>query len=97
MAAVAVGSDEPGSPQVARVIAGAVPALVAELGVGRPGRLYVDALALIERPLLEYILRQTGGNQVRAARLLGINRNTLRSRLLALGLKTPRTRAPLPA
>jgi DNA-binding protein Fis len=75
------------APQSARRIADTVPALVAELTASASGRLYLDTLRLIERPLLEHVLWQTGGNQLRAARLLGINRNTLRSRLRALGLK----------
>ncbi len=45
------------------------------------GTLYHSALAAFERPLFEYALKQTGGNQLRAAQLLGINRNTLRKRL----------------
>ncbi|MGX7926055.1 sigma-54-dependent transcriptional regulator [Tsuneonella sp. HG094] len=47
----------------------------------RSGQLYHDALAEFERPLLAHALAETGGNQLRAARLLGINRNTLRKRL----------------
>lgn len=46
-----------------------------------PGSLYHQALAAFERPLFEHALRETGGNQLRAAQLLGINRNTLRKRL----------------
>ncbi len=46
-----------------------------------PGTLYHGALAAFERPLFEHALRSTGGNQLRAAHLLGINRNTLRKRL----------------
>ncbi|HSG35669.1 MAG TPA: helix-turn-helix domain-containing protein, partial [Sphingomonadaceae bacterium] len=45
------------------------------------GTLYHSALAAFEKPLFEYALRQTGGNQLRASQLLGINRNTLRKRL----------------
>ena len=46
-----------------------------------PGTLYHGALAAFEKPLFEHALRETGGNQLRAAQLLGINRNTLRKRL----------------
>jgi two-component system nitrogen regulation response regulator GlnG len=45
------------------------------------GALYHGALAAFEKPLFEHALRETGGNQLRAAQLLGINRNTLRKRL----------------
>ena len=46
-----------------------------------PGAVYNTALAAFERPLFEAVLRQTSGNQLRAAQVLGINRNTLRKRL----------------
>jgi two-component system nitrogen regulation response regulator GlnG len=45
------------------------------------GTLYHKALAAFEKPLFEHALAETGGNQLRAAQLLGINRNTLRKRL----------------
>lgn len=45
------------------------------------GTLYHAALAAFEKPLFEHALAETGGNQLRAAHLLGINRNTLRKRL----------------
>jgi len=53
------------------------------LGDAQPpaGTLYHNALAAFEKPLFEHALRQTSGNQLRAAELLGINRNTLRKRL----------------
>jgi len=49
-----------------------------------PGTAYDAALAAFERPLFIEVLRQTGGNQLRAAQVLGINRNTLRKRLSEL-------------
>jgi two-component system nitrogen regulation response regulator GlnG len=51
-----------------------------------PGTVYHAALAAFERPLFEEVLRETGGNQLRAAQQLGINRNTLRKRLSELAL-----------
>ena len=48
--------------------------------------LHREILALVERPLLELALERTGGNQVRAAKLLGMNRNTLHARIEALGI-----------
>ncbi len=48
------------------------------------GAVYDAALAAFERPLFEEVLRKTGGNQLRAAQHLGINRNTLRKRLTEL-------------
>jgi len=57
-------------------------------GLGRreSANLYDLLIGLVERPLLRAVLRETGGNQVRAAALLGINRNTLRKKLRQLGL-----------
>jgi two-component system nitrogen regulation response regulator GlnG len=43
--------------------------------------LYDLVVGLVEKPLLRAVLRETGGNQVRAAQILGINRNTLRKKL----------------
>ena len=46
-------------------------------------------LERVERPLLERVLARTGGNQIRAAALLGINRNTLRKKIVELGIELP--------
>jgi two-component system nitrogen regulation response regulator GlnG len=51
--------------------------------------LHESLLRRIERPLLERVLAHTGGNQLRAAALLGINRNTLRKKLTELGIEVP--------
>lgn len=45
-----------------------------------PG-LYKRVLAEVERPLLFLTLRAVNGNQQKAARILGMNRNTLRKKL----------------
>jgi Response regulator containing CheY-like receiver, AAA-type ATPase, and DNA-binding domains len=40
----------------------------------------------VERPLVKVVLEATGGNQIRAAAILGIHRNTLRKKVADLGL-----------
>jgi two-component system nitrogen regulation response regulator GlnG len=55
--------------------------------------------AHLERPLIRQVLMQTGWNQVKTARILGINRNTLRAKMQVLAIRVPggrsgRTRAP---
>jgi len=55
-----------------------------ELGDSEPRDLYGWMIAAIERPLIELTLERAGGNQVRAARMLGLNRNTLRKKITEL-------------
>ena len=52
--------------------------------------LYEKVLARVERPLFDLVLEHTGGNQVKAAELLGLNRNTLRKKLDSLGMARKR-------
>ena len=52
--------------------------------------LYDRVLAEIERPLLAIALAECRGNQLRAAELLGLNRNTLRKKIRLLGLEAGR-------
>ncbi|MBD3730568.1 MAG: sigma-54-dependent Fis family transcriptional regulator, partial [Sphingomonadales bacterium] len=67
-------------------------ALTHWLSLNEPGEgtVYHSALAAFERPLFEHVLGQTGGNQLRAAHVLGINRNTLRKRLADLAIDPDR-------
>ncbi|GMV46654.1 MAG: hypothetical protein AMXMBFR66_20520 [Pseudomonadota bacterium] len=51
-----------------------------------PGALHELFIGAAEKPLLDVVLRQAGGNQSRAAEWLGINRNTLHRKLVAHGL-----------
>ncbi|MGB7408864.1 MAG: sigma-54 dependent transcriptional regulator [Pontixanthobacter sp.] len=53
------------------------------------GHIYHAALAAFERPMFEWALAQTDGNQLRAAKLLGINRNTLYKRIVDLNIDRP--------
>ena len=57
------------------------------IGLGQANRsLHDDLLAVIEPILLQEVLSSVDGNQIRAAGLLGINRNTLRKKLTDYGL-----------
>ncbi len=49
--------------------------------------LYPIILERVERPLIQLVLKKTRGNQVRAAQMLGINRNTLRKKINHLKIK----------
>ncbi|MCC7426010.1 MAG: nitrogen regulation protein NR(I) [Alphaproteobacteria bacterium] len=51
-----------------------------------PAGLYDRVLAELERPLIEITLGATRGNQLRAAALLGLNRNTLRKKIRDLDI-----------
>ncbi len=60
-------------------------------GVPAPG-LYDRILEEVERPLIRLTLAATRGNQVRAADILGLNRNTLRKKIVDLGVDLPRNK-----
>ncbi len=56
-------------------------------GAEPEGGRYQAALEAVEKPLISAAVTRTKGNQLRAAELLGMNRNTLRERMRALGMK----------
>ena len=58
-------------------------------GFPAPG-LHARYLLRVERPLILQTLRATGGNQIKAAEILGINRNTLRKKIRTLGIDAKR-------
>jgi two-component system nitrogen regulation response regulator GlnG len=57
------------------------------------GDLHALLISAVERPLIELVLERAGGNQVKAAEMLGINRNTLRKKITELGIEVRRTAA----
>ena len=46
-----------------------------------PHAIYDMVLGCVEKPMLEFILHKVGGNQSKAAEMLGLNRNTLRKKM----------------
>ncbi|TAM86459.1 MAG: Fis family transcriptional regulator [Candidimonas sp.] len=59
----------------------------AELGDAPPRDILGMVIHCVERPVLEIALEKAGGNQSRAAEMLGITRSTLRKKLTAHGLR----------
>jgi two-component system nitrogen regulation response regulator GlnG len=58
-----------------------------------PRGLYDRVLQEVEAPLIRLTLAATRGNQIRAAEILGLNRNTLRKKIHDLGIQPVRTKA----
>ena len=54
----------------------------ADLAGVAPAAMYQMILGVVEKPLFEVVMKHADGNQSRAAEWLGINRNTLRRKLL---------------
>jgi two-component system, NtrC family, nitrogen regulation response regulator GlnG len=85
----ASNGDEPDS--MAAVVERHVNRLLAAIREsGEEGVLYERALAELERPLIRMTLAETRGNQIRAAALLGLNRNTLRKKIREHGIGVQR-------
>lgn len=58
-----------------------------DLNGEKPADLYDMVVAEVEAPLLEAVMHYAGSNQSQAAKILGINRNTLRKKLKIYGLE----------
>lgn len=56
----------------------------------KKGVLYKEIVGTIEKRLIEQVLRRTEGNQLKAAKILGINRNTIRSKIKKLEIDAKR-------
>ena len=53
-----------------------------DLEGAEPAAMHDMVLRTVERPLLEVVMKHAAGNQSKAAEWLGLNRNTLRRKLL---------------
>jgi len=65
------------------------------LFIEKRGVLYKSVLEAVEKPLLEQTLERCEGNQLKAARILGINRNTMRTKIKKLGIDVSKWKANL--
>ncbi|GEM_PF-281979 len=63
---------------------------VKKIKASQPKNLYTLLLNEIERPLISLTLKETNGNQIQAALILGMNRNTLRKKIKELRIPLKR-------
>jgi two-component system nitrogen regulation response regulator GlnG len=62
--------------------------LKAEVVTGNAGHIHESVIGKVERALIGIVLEEERGNQVRVAKRLGINRNTLRKKMKDLQIST---------
>ncbi|GAB4218418.1 MAG: Fis family transcriptional regulator [Rhodoferax sp.] len=68
---------------IAECVRNDLQAYLRDLGHSEPSDLYDMLVTVVERPLLEVVMAHAENNQSRAAQYLGLNRNTLRKKLIA--------------
>lgn len=73
--------------EVTRVVRKAIDGYFKDLDGERARGVYDMVINCVEKPLLEAVLHRVQGNQTHAAEMLGINRNTLRKKMKAHGIK----------
>jgi len=72
---------------MARVVRRAIEGSFRDLDGEKASGVYDMVIGCVEKPLLEAVLNRVQGNQTHAAEMLGINRNTLRKKMKAHGIK----------
>jgi two-component system, NtrC family, nitrogen regulation response regulator GlnG len=82
--------EEDESDTLRRLVERKARALLLNVQAAGTGEIYHLILDEVERLLLQVILDETDGNQLRTADLLGINRNTLRKKVRTLGVEVRR-------
>ncbi|MBP2682481.1 MAG: gnfM [Deltaproteobacteria bacterium] len=82
------GAPDPSSAPMEQLVEERIREFLRRLGpaLDSETRLHELFVRQVERPLVKVVLEATGGNQIRAAAILGIHRNTLRKKVAELGL-----------
>ena len=76
-----------GSNEIGRSIDKSLDEYFRKLDGEAPHGIYDMVINTVERSMLANILHRAGGNQTQAADMLGLNRNTLRSKLSKYGIR----------
>ncbi|GAB4060730.1 helix-turn-helix domain-containing protein [Uliginosibacterium sediminicola] len=72
--------------EISLCVSAALERYFADLNGEKPAGIYDMVIREVEKPMLQSVMQQTGGNQTQAADILGITRNTLRRKLTEHGL-----------
>jgi Fis family transcriptional regulator, factor for inversion stimulation protein len=72
---------------MARTVRKAIDGYFNDLDGEKASGVYDMVINCVEKPLLESVLTRVRGNQTHAAQMLGLNRNTLRKKMKAHGIK----------
>ncbi len=72
---------------MARTVRKAIDGYFKDLEGEKASGVYDMVINCVEKPLLESVLTRVRGNQTHAAQMLGLNRNTLRKKMKAHGIK----------
>jgi len=86
LAPTALGRSRPRQQALPDSVRDNVRQLFRDLDGTEPSNLYDLLLKTVEKPLLEEVMTRAQNNQSRAAQWLGLNRNTLRKKLLEHGM-----------
>ena len=73
--------------EMARMVRKAIDGYFRDLDGEKAGGVYNMVISCVEKPLIESVLHRVKGNQTHAAKMLGINRNTLRTKMKVHGIK----------
>ena len=68
--------------QIEECVRNSLESYLRDLRGTEPDGMHAMMVGVVEKPLLEVVMQHTDNNQSRAAQWLGLNRNTLRKKLL---------------
>ena len=77
-----MGSDNMSKKQIEECVRTSLESYLRDLRGTEPDSMHAMMVGVVEKPLLEVVMQHADHNQSKAAQWLGLNRNTLRKKLL---------------